>query len=89
MVPRKTVRGQNALKKLTVFDGVPYPYDTKKKMVVPDALRVVKLNPEKKYTNLGELAASIGWKRKEVIERLEEQRKEKAEAWYQRKNEKK
>ncbi|CAG9321633.1 unnamed protein product [Blepharisma stoltei] len=83
MVPRKTPIGQAALDRLKAFDGVPHPYDTKKKMVIPDALRVLKLGPTRKYTVLGELAAKIGWKHKELIDKLENKRKERAKAWYQ------
>ena len=85
MVPRKLVRGQTALKRLTVFDGVPYPYDTKKKMVVPDALKAIKLNPDKPSIVLSELASRVGWNRKEIIEKLEQKRKEKAAVWYEKK----
>jgi large subunit ribosomal protein L13Ae len=31
MLPRKTKRGEIAMSKLTVFDGVPQPYNVKKK----------------------------------------------------------
>merc|ERR1719195_1191696 len=35
MVPHKTARGQAALTRLQCFEGVPPPYDTMKKLVVP------------------------------------------------------
>ena len=85
MVPRKSPHGQAALARLTVHDGVPHPYDTKKKMVVPSALRVLKLNPQSQYCVLGKLAASVGWKHSEIIKKLEGKRKEKALVWYQNK----
>lgn len=40
MIPHKTPRGGNALSNLKCFDGVPAPYDKKKRMVVPAAYRV-------------------------------------------------
>lgn len=40
MIPHKTPRGAEALGRLRCFDGVPAPYDKKKRMVVPDAYRV-------------------------------------------------
>ncbi|KAK2090890.1 60S ribosomal protein L13A [Saguinus oedipus] len=40
MLPRKTKRGQAALDCLKVFDGIPPPYDKKKRLVVPAALKV-------------------------------------------------
>merc|ERR1711977_350570 len=35
MVPHKTARGKAAMERLKVFEGVPAPYDKKKRMVVP------------------------------------------------------
>jgi large subunit ribosomal protein L13Ae len=49
MVPHKTARGAAALDRLKLFEGVPPPYDKKKRMVVPDALRVLRLKPGRKY----------------------------------------
>nr|KAF6273781.1 ribosomal protein L13a [Pipistrellus kuhlii] len=40
MLPHKTKRGQAALDRLKVFDGIPPPYDKKKRMVVPAAHEV-------------------------------------------------
>jgi ribosomal protein uL13 len=49
MVPHKTPRGAAALERLKLFEGIPPPYDRKKRMVVPDALRVLRLKPGRKY----------------------------------------
>jgi hypothetical protein len=49
MVPHKSARGAAALERLKLFEGVPPPYDKKKRMVVPDALRVLRLKPGRKY----------------------------------------
>ena len=43
MLPHKTARGQAAMSRLKVFEGVPPPYDKQKRMVVPNALRIVRL----------------------------------------------
>ena len=48
MVPHKTARGAAALERLKLFEGVPPPYDRKKRMVVPAALRVSRLKPGSK-----------------------------------------
>ena len=88
MVPRKTARGQAALAKLKVFDGCPHPYDTKEKMVVPQALRVLQLAPNRKYTVLSEIASRVGWNHKDLVARLEEKRKARAQTWYERKQDK-
>lgn len=50
MLPHKTKRGDTALERLKVFEGIPPPYDKKKRMVVPSALRVLKLNPRRKVS---------------------------------------
>ena len=42
MVPHKTDRGQLAMARLSVFEGIPAPYDKQKRMVVPQALKVTK-----------------------------------------------
>uniref|UniRef100_A0A2I3H3X8 Large ribosomal subunit protein uL13 n=1 Tax=Nomascus leucogenys TaxID=61853 RepID=A0A2I3H3X8_NOMLE len=58
MLPRKTKRGQAALDRLKVFDGIPPPYDKKKRMVVPAALKVVRLKPTRKFDKASLLMSS-------------------------------
>jgi len=65
---------------------MPPPFDRKKKMVVPQALRIVRLKPGRRFTVLGELSKEFGWRYKEVISKLEAKRKVKSQAWYARKN---
>merc|ERR1711994_1099384 len=84
MVPRKTARGMEAMNRLKVFDGVPPPYDRMKRMVVPSALRVLKLKPGRKYCSLGRLSHETGWKYQEIVETLEAKRRVKAEAYYKK-----
>eukprot|EP01123_Difflugia_compressa_P010072 TRINITY_DN3571_c0_g1_i1.p1 TRINITY_DN3571_c0_g1~~TRINITY_DN3571_c0_g1_i1.p1 ORF type:complete len:204 (+),score=33.96 TRINITY_DN3571_c0_g1_i1:109-720(+) len=85
MLPHKTDRGERALARLKVFEGIPPPFNKMKRVVVPDALRVLKLKPMRKYTLLGRLSSEVGWKHGEVVKRLEERRKLKGKAWYDRK----
>lgn len=85
MLPHKTVRGKHALLRFKSFEGIPHPYDKMKRMVVPEALRVVRLRPGRKFTNIGELAASSGWKHKELVDTLEDKRKVKSKAFYEQK----
>ncbi|KAG7007529.1 hypothetical protein G7Y79_00009g026380 [Physcia stellaris] len=85
MIPHKTARGAAAMERLKVFEGVPGPYDKKKRMVVPQALRVLRLKPGRKYCTVGRLSHEVGWKYKDVVERLEERRKVKGAAYYERK----
>ena len=48
MLPYKTKRGEEALKRLKSFEGVPPPYDKSARKVVPDALRIMRLKPGRK-----------------------------------------
>jgi len=82
MVPHKTKRGALALNRLSSFVGVPPPYDKTKRLVVPSALRISHLRPGRKYTRLGDLAKSSGWKYSEVVDRLEAKRTVRAKAYY-------
>ncbi|TEA18715.1 60S ribosomal protein L16 [Colletotrichum sidae] len=85
MIPHKTARGAAALERLKVFEGVPPPYDKQKKMVVPQALRVLRLQPGRKFCTVGRLSSEVGWKYQDVVARLEERRKAKGAAYYERK----
>ena len=69
MMPHKTARGTAALERLKVFEGVPPPYDKKKRMVVPQALRVLRLKPGRKYCTVGRLSHEMGWKYQDVVAR--------------------
>ena len=69
MIPHKTARGAAALERLKTFDGVPPPYDHKKRMVVPQALRVLRLKPGRKYCTVGRLGHEFGWKYQDVVAR--------------------
>lgn len=99
------------MERLKVFEGVPPPYDKKKRMVVPQALRVLRLKPGRKYCTVGRLSHEVGWKYQDVVARfvlihcalvafhivdtwiaqtnnayrLEERRKVKGAAYYERK----
>jgi len=76
MLPKKKKRGYCALARLKTFDGCPAPYDKKKKLIVPDALRILNLRSYRKYSNLGKICSQLGWKHGGLIEGLEEKRKE-------------
>ncbi|CAB1334931.1 unnamed protein product [Coregonus sp. 'balchen'] len=78
MLPHKTKRGQAALERLKVFDG-------RKRMVVPAALKIVRLKPTRKFALLGRLAHEVGWKYQAITATLEEKRKEKAKIRYTKK----
>ncbi|OIC48272.1 50S ribosomal protein L13 [Acinetobacter baumannii] len=84
MIPHKTKRGAAALARLRAFEGVPPPYDRKKRMVIPDALKVLRLQLGHKYCLLGRLSKEVGWHHYDTITELEEKRKAKAHVSYER-----
>eukprot|EP00510_Aplanochytrium_minuta_P005728 CAMPEP_0184012602 /NCGR_PEP_ID=MMETSP0954-20121128/4516_1 /TAXON_ID=627963 /ORGANISM="Aplanochytrium sp, Strain PBS07" /LENGTH=121 /DNA_ID=CAMNT_0026292633 /DNA_START=394 /DNA_END=759 /DNA_ORIENTATION=+ len=87
MIPHKTQRGKEAMLRFKSFEGIPHPYDRMKRMVIPQALRTLRLQVGRKYTVLGDLAQKFGWKHAEIIETLEEKRKTKSAAYYEKKKE--
>ena len=82
MLPHKTVRGARALGRLRTYEGVPPPWDTYKRLVVPEALRATNLRPDRPFTVLGRLSEEVGWRYADVIEKLENKRKIRSKAWY-------
>jgi large subunit ribosomal protein L13Ae len=58
-----------------LYDGIPNNLNKVKKLVIPCALRVVKLAPGRKYSTMGEILNEIGWKNKKNIEENEEKLK--------------
>lgn len=69
MIPHKTARGAAAMERLKTFEGVPQPYDHMKRVVVPQALRVLRLKPGRKYCTVGRLGHEFGWKYQDVVSR--------------------
>ena len=82
MVPRFTKRGEQALSRLTVVEGIPPKYQVVKKLIVPEAYRQLRLKPNRKYCTVGQLANTVGWKYGEVVNKLEAKRKTRDAAWY-------
>lgn len=52
MLPHKTERGKQALRRLKAYEGIPPPYDRRKRVVVPGALRVICLKPGRKVSSV-------------------------------------
>ena len=88
MLKHKSARGKAALVHLKVFDGIPYPYDHKKRMVVPEALKVLRMKANSKFCVLGDVAQLGGWTKKHIVETLEEQRKVKSLRFHELKQKK-
>jgi large subunit ribosomal protein L13Ae len=86
MIHQKTARGQAALKRLSTFDGIPAPYDKQKRVVIPAALKVMRLKPGRDFTVMGDLAHSVGWKHRDLLTRLEAKRKADGKEFYEKKN---
>ena len=88
MLPHKTARGSAALDKLKVFEGIPFPYDHKKRVVIPDALKVLRMKDHRKFCTVGDIAKLCGWKRQDVVAKLENRRKEKSQKYHDLKQKK-
>lgn len=89
MIPHKTARGASALERMKVFEGVPAPFDKVKRMVVPAALRVLRLKPGRRFCTLGRLSHEVGWKYQAVVADLEAKRKETGAAFFAAKKQEK
>lgn len=74
-----------ALNRLKVFEGIPPPYDKQRRMVIPNALRVLRLKPGRRYCDVGRLSHEIGWGYKDVVKTLEAKRKARAAEFYEQK----
>ncbi|MBA0732828.1 hypothetical protein Gogos_016891 [Gossypium gossypioides] len=85
MIPHKTKRGAAALARLKAYEGIPAPFDKIKRMVIPDALKVLRLQKGHKYCLLGLLSSEVGWNHYDTIRELEKKRKERAQVSYERK----
>ena len=57
-------------------------------MVIPDALKIMRLKESRKFCNLGEIAQHGGWGKSDLIVKLENRRKEKATKYYDAKKKK-
>lgn len=66
---------------------MPAPYDTKKRMVVPDALKIVRLKNFRKFCTLGDLASEVGWSKKKLVNKLEDNRRARALTWHKKRQE--
>merc|ERR1712087_181612 len=85
MIPHKTYRGKCAMERLKCFEGIPEQYAEKKRMVVPDAFRITRLKPGRRYCVLGRISDEIGWKQKDAVDSLEKARKEKGKVYWETK----
>lgn len=79
MLKHKTKKGENALKRLTVYESIPREHFNTNLNVCPIAIMKIKANPKRKSVSFGELLKDFGWKHyKAAVEnnaRYEEYRK--------------
>ena len=75
------------MERVKSFEGIPAPYDTQKRMVVPDALKVLRLLPGHKFCTLARLSSEVGWNYYDTVKELEDKRKAKSAAYYAKKQE--
>eukprot|EP01025_Chloroclados_australasicus_P033638 TRINITY_DN3434_c0_g1_i1.p2 TRINITY_DN3434_c0_g1~~TRINITY_DN3434_c0_g1_i1.p2 ORF type:complete len:203 (-),score=15.81 TRINITY_DN3434_c0_g1_i1:257-826(-) len=85
MLPHKTKRGAAALDRLKCFEGVPAPYNKMKRVVVPAAVKVLRLQHGHKFCKLHQLSTAVGWKHHEAVKELEAKRKVESQEFYQEK----
>ena len=52
MLPHKLHRGKEALERFKAFEGIPPPYDKKKRLVIPAALKVLRLKQRRKVMSI-------------------------------------
>ena len=67
---------------MQTFEGIPEPYDKKKRVVVPDAIKVLRMRSNRRFCVLGALSKEVGWGYTDLIAKLEAQRKVKEQAYY-------
>merc|ERR1719376_451190 len=79
MLPNKTARGLDCLRRLKCFDGIPRQFFDAPRYKVPHALACTIYKPARKPTTLGD------WKHGVEVEKLETIRKEKATERYEAK----
>merc|ERR1712164_162846 len=77
MLPHKITRGSAAFQRVKCLEGVPEPFASLKRVVVPDAFRTTRLRPGRKFCSLGKLAVDLGWGYSDVVAKYEETRKAK------------
>jgi large subunit ribosomal protein L13Ae len=82
MLPHKTKKGAAALGRLKCFDGCPLTWNSKKKLVAPDALKVVRLKPNSRHCRQGDVATHCGWTKADLLRDLEVQRVRRNSQWH-------
>lgn len=74
MLPYKSERGAQALKRIQVYDGIPAKYARVPRAHVPSAVKFGRIDLDREHTVLGHLSTLAGWKYGEVVKEQEEKR---------------
>ena len=82
MIPHKSKLGAAALGRLKCFDGCPLSWNSKKRMVVPDALKVVRLKPNSRHCLQGDISTECGWNNADLLRGLEVERTKRNSKWH-------
>jgi large subunit ribosomal protein L13Ae len=85
MTHHMTPRGQAALARLSTFEGIPAPFDKQDRVVIPAALKSMRLKQGRRFCKLGDLSHAVGWKHRELLTRLEAKRKADSKDSYEKK----
>ncbi|KAL6121173.1 hypothetical protein NUSPORA_01950 [Nucleospora cyclopteri] len=70
MVPRKSNRGGEALKRLECYESIPKQFEGIERVKFPQALLSVSANPDRKSCTLGQLLSKFGWKHSNLSAQL-------------------
>merc|ERR1711982_11323 len=74
--------------RLKVFEGIPFPYDQKKRKVIPQALKVLRMKAFRNFCSMGDLATSTGWTKTDIVTKLKDKRKVKSALFHENKEKK-
>lgn len=85
MLPFRTKRGHQALRRLVAYDGIPANVANKgTRYVIPKASSSTRLRAERSKTILGNMCQHLGWKYAPIVRQLETARKAKAARFHKR-----
>jgi len=80
MLKHSTARGQNCMRMLHCYDGMPPRFQHIRKVRVISAYRALRLDPNRPFTRLGAVCSKFGWRHGPLLIKLEDKRREKQKA---------
>jgi len=82
MLPHKSPIGAAAFGRVKCFDGCPLSLNAKKKFVVRDALKCVRMKPRARFCNIADVATVCGWTKGAIINKFEAKRSGANREWH-------